>query len=435
MAATTDGKRSDGAASGDGSGGDGSGAGFAPLAWGNLFAQSAEQIAVAAAPLVAVLAFDATVAETGSLQTGLTLPFLLLALPAGVLVDRLSRRRLMVGAEVLRFLSLAVILALFLTGDLTWPLLAVLGFVGVCGSVVFTVAAPAMVPELVPRAQLTVANSRIELARTAAFTAGPAVGGAVVGWAGGGAAFALATLLAGLAVGALCRLPETGAPSGPRRRIFQDLREGAGFVFRHRLLMPVFVTQFVFGTALYMILAVFVPYAVRHLGMSATGTGLTLAMLGAGMVLGALLAPRIMRLLPFGRVVAVGPVSGLAASVLLASTIWSGAGWVAALAFFLLGAGPILWIISTTTLRQAVTPARLLGRASALNVLAFGARPIGAGLGALVGGLYGVEACLMATVAIFAAQAAIILASPVVGLPAQPGPVADPVADPVAETG
>ena len=278
---------------------------------------------------------------------------------------------------------------------------------------------------VVPRAQLTVANARIELARTAAFTAGPAVGGAVVGWAGGGLAFALATLLAGLAVVALCRLPETWAPSGPRRQMLQELREGAGFVFRHPLLAPVFATQFVFGIALYMILAVFVPYAVRDLGLSATGTGLTMAMLGAGMVLGALLAPRVMRRLPFGRVVAIGPLSGLAASVLLASTIWSGAAWIAALAFFLLGAGPVLWLISTTTLRQAVTPARLMGRASALNVLAFGARPIGAGLGALVGGLYGVEACLLATVAIFMAQAAIILASPVVGLPAQPGPVTE----------
>ena len=132
------------------------GRGFVPLAWGNLFAQSAEQIAVAAAPLVAVLAFDASVAETGSLQTGLTLPFLLFAIPAGILVDRYSRRRLMVAAEVLRLLSLAVILALFLADALTWPLLAVLGFFGVCGSVVFTVAAPAMVPDLVPRAQLTV---------------------------------------------------------------------------------------------------------------------------------------------------------------------------------------------------------------------------------------------------------------------------------------
>ncbi|MEQ8346820.1 MAG: MFS transporter [Sneathiellaceae bacterium] len=396
------------------------GGGFGHLAWGNLFAQSAEQIALAAAPLVAVLALDASVAETGSLQTGLTLPFLLFAIPAGVLADRLSRRSLMVGAEALRLVSLVAILALFALDALTWPLLALLGFIGVCGTVVFTVAAPAMVPALVPAARLAYANSRIELARTIAFTAGPAIAGAMVGWAGGDMAFALAAALSACAVVALAGIREPGRPPAARRRILVELREGAGFVFRHRLLAPVFVTQFVFGVSFYMILAIFVPYAVHDMGMSATGTGVTLAMLGAGMVVGALLAPRIMGRVAFGRVIATGPVSGLAASMLIASTIWNGSGIVAGLGFFLLGAGPILWIISTTTLRQAVTPDRLLGRASAINVLAYGARPIGAGLGALLGGLYGADACLLAAVLIFAAQAAIILASPAVGLTEQP---------------
>ena len=70
--------------------------------------------------------------------------------------------------------------------------------------------------------------------------------------------------------------------------------------------------------------------------------------------------------------------------------------------FFLLGAGPILWVISTTTLRQSVTPPRLLGRVSAINIMSYGARPLGAGLGAVVGGLYGAETCLYLAVAIFA---------------------------------
>ncbi|HEV8586466.1 MAG TPA: MFS transporter, partial [Methylomirabilota bacterium] len=140
--------------------------GFSRLAWSNLAAQSAEQIALAAAPIVAVLALGAGAGETGLLQTAQTLPYLLLAIPAGILADRMSRRAVMVGAEALRALSLAAVLMLVQAGLLTLPLLAVLGFLGACGTVAYSVAAPALVPSLVPPAALAVANGRIELART-----------------------------------------------------------------------------------------------------------------------------------------------------------------------------------------------------------------------------------------------------------------------------
>ena len=92
-----------------------------------------------------------------------------------------------------------------------------------------------------------------------------------------------------------------------------------------------------------------------------------------------------------------------------------------------MGAGPIVWVVSTTTLRQTVTPDHLLGRVSAINTLAYGARPIGAGLGALIGGFFGAEACLIVAAIGFLAQAAVILLSPVIQLagqsaePLQPG--------------
>jgi predicted MFS family arabinose efflux permease len=196
-------------------------------------------------------------------------------------------------------------------------------------------------------------------------------------------------------------------------------------VLRHPLLRPVFITQFVFNTASFLVLAVFVPYAVRRLGLSATGVGATLAMYGVGMVVGALSATRVMRRLPFGTVVGLGPVTGLVAAIVLALTTWIPSPALAGLGFFLLGVGPILWVISTTTLRQAVTPPRLLGRVSAINILSYGARPVGAGLGALVGGLYGAETCLHLAVAIFGVQALVILASPAVGLARQPDMVGE----------
>ena len=93
---------------------------------------------------------------------------------------------------------------------------------------------------------------------------------------------------------------------------------------------------------------------------------------------------------------------------------------LAALSFFLMGAGPILWVVSTTTLRQTVTPPALLGRVSAINAVAYGARPLGAGIGALVGALYDAPTCLIVAAVGFLIQAVVILGSPVPRLARQP---------------
>ena len=398
---------------------------FNRLAWSNLSAQSAEQIALAAAPIVAVLVLGVGEGRTGLLQTALTLPFVLFAIPAGLLTDRIWRRILMAGAEALRAVALGMILLLIWLGWLTLPLLAFLGFVAVCGTVVFSVAAPALVPSLVAPDQLPAANARIELARTVAFASGPALGGVLVGWIGAAPAFGVAAALSAVAVVLLSGIHEPARATMPRRHPLQEVKEGASFVLHHALLRPVFITQFTFNTGSFLTLAVFVPYAVRHLGLSATGVGATLAMYGVGMVIGALSATRVMRRLAFGTVIGLGPVTGFAAAVVMALTTIIPTPLLAGMSFFMLGVGPILWVISTTTLRQSVTPPRLLGRVTAINILSYGARPLGSALGAILGGLFGAEICLYVAVLIFAAQALVILLSPAVSLTRQPDMVGD----------
>ncbi|WP_454627622.1 MFS transporter [Bradyrhizobium cenepequi] len=401
---------------------------FSRLAWSNLAAQSAEQIALAAAPIVAVLLLGVGEGQTGLLQTALTLPFILFAIPAGLLADRFSRRVLMAGSEALRATALAATLLLIWFGLLTLPLLSVLGFVAVCGTVAYSVAAPALVPSLVMPEQLPAANARIELARTVAFASGPALGGVLVGWVGAAPAFGFAAALSVIAVVLLAGIHEPARPPAPRRHPLLETKEGAIFVFRHELLRPVFITQFIFNTASFLLLAVFVPYAVRHLGLSATGVGTTLAMYGVGMVVGALAATRVMRRLAFGTVIGLGPVTGFIASAIMALTTIVPTPLLAGLSFFLLGVGPILWVISTTTLRQSVTPPSLLGRVSAINIMSYGARPLGSALGAIVGGLFGAETCLYLAAGIFGAQALVILLSPAVSLVRQPDMVGEPAA-------
>ncbi len=358
------------------------------LIWSNLAAQLAEQISLAAIPLVAVLAFGAGAGETGALQTAQTLPFLLLALPAGLLADRLSRTRLMVSGEALRTVSLLCIAALIF----------------------------ALVPAYVPAARLAVANSRLELARTIAFASGPVLAGVMVG----ANAFWIAAALSAIAVMLLSGLREPERQKMTKRRVREEIAEGARFVFQHPLLRPVFVTQLVFTMAFFALQAIFVPYAVQSLGLSASEVGWVLGCYGGGMVLGAIAAPRIAQALSFGAMVIVGPICGFLASMLLVLTLWAPSGVLAAAAFFLFGAGPILWVISTTTLRQTVTPAALLGRVSAINIMSYGARPIGALLGTLVAVSWGPGISLAVAAAGFFVQLCVIALSPAARLAQQP---------------
>src|SRR5215475_13453581 len=194
-------------------------AAFQRLVWSNLAAQSAEQLALAAAPIVAVLALGAGEAAAGILQAAQTLPFLIMSIPAGVLADRMSRVPLMASAEALRVLSLLAVLALIVSGTLNLPLLAVLGFIAATGTVAYSVTAPAVVPALVAPQALPRANGRIELARTSAFAAGPALGGALVGWIGGAPAFAIAAAFSAGAVALLF-----GIASRSERRSRRSIR-------------------------------------------------------------------------------------------------------------------------------------------------------------------------------------------------------------------
>jgi predicted MFS family arabinose efflux permease len=187
------------------------------------------------------------------------------------------------------------------------------------------------------------------------------------------------------------------------------------------LLRPVLLTAVAWNLAWFVLQAAYVPYAVRVLGLSASAVGLTLAAYGAGMVLGALLAPRIVACLTFGQAVLLGPfVSVLSAATLLATWAWP-TGWLAAWAFFLFGLGPIIWTITSVTLRQTVTPQAMLGRVSAMFLTVnMGARPLGAALGALVGATWGEPACLVLALLGFCVQAAVIFWSPVRALQTLP---------------
>ncbi|MCD6077091.1 MAG: transporter [Ramlibacter sp.] len=390
---------------------------FNRLAAANLAAQSAEQLSLAAVPLVAVLVLGSGAGEIGFLAAVQTLPFLLLSIPLGLAADRLPRRTLMVIAEALRAGSLLVLLGMVLTGAMSIPWLAAVGFVGAVGTVAFTVAAPALVPALVPRELLGRANGRLELARSTAFAAGPALAGALVAWLGGVAVFVLGALLSAGAVALLVRIVEPARPVAAARHPLREMRDGAQFVWRHEHLRPMVLAGVAWNISWFVLQAAYVPYAVRALGLGSEAVGITLGCYGAGMVLGALLAPRLVGRMPFGRAIQFGPVVSVFAAGTMVLTLLVPHGALAGLSFFLFGAGPIIWTITTTTLRQTITPHGLLGRVGAVFVTVnAGARPVGAALGGVVGAAWGEAACLWLAFAGFVVQAAVILYSRVSGL-------------------
>jgi predicted MFS family arabinose efflux permease len=241
------------------------------------------------------------------------------------------------------------------------------------------------------------------------------VAGALVAWAGVSTAFVLAAILSASAISLLLRVaaPAASVPC-ERRRILREIVEGARFVWRDALLRPIMATGMVFNLSWFLLQAAYVPYAVRELGLNAASVGTTLALYGVGMLAGALATAPIVARLPLGRAIQIGPMAGVLAAASLALTLIVPNAWLAGLCFFLLGAGPMVWTITTTTLRQSMTPNTLLGRVSAVFLAVnAGARPLGAALGGLVGATWGESACLQAALAGFILQAVIVLGSPV----------------------
>lgn len=396
---------------------------FHRLACANLAAQAAEQISLAAVPIVAVLALGAGPGEIGLLATAQTLPFLLTAIPLGLLADRWSRKRLMMASELLRALALVALLVAALSGQLTITLLAILGFLGAIGTVGFSVTAPALVPSLVNREDLAKANGRLELARSTAFAAGPALAGALVSWAGASSAFVLAAMLSVSAVLLLTGLPDPARAPASARHPLLELKDGARLVWSSPLLRPILLTAIAWNIAWFVLQAAYVPYAVRSLGLSATQVGFTLAIYGAGMMLGALIAPHVVAAMPFGRAIQVGPAVSVLAAAVMVGTLWWPTGLMAGLSFFLFGVGPIIWTITSITLRQTVTPVAMLGRVSALFLTVnMGARPVGAALGGVVGETWGESACLWLALVGFGLQLWLILKSRVSQLQTLPSP-------------
>jgi MFS family permease len=362
-----------------------------------------------ALPLVAATLTDSPALVAG-VTLAVTLPWLLFALPAGALADRVDRRIAMITANVARaaavaILAVTVALGLLSSAAAIWVLYLVALLLGTAETV-YDTCAQSILPQVVSRDRLPRANGRLIAAElTANEFVGPPLGGLLVA-AGIAAAFATPSALWAAAVGALLLLRGGFAVAREEPTTLRaDVAEGLRYLWRHRLLRTLATMTGLFNFATNATFAVFVLYAVgpdSAMGLTEAAYGLVFATIAAGSLIGALLADPIIRRLGRSRSMLLGILGGVVTVGIPALT--SNALVIAA-AFLLGGLTNALWNVVAVSLRQRITPDRILGRInSSYRLVAWGTRPLGAAAGGLIGELLGLRA-------VFAMAAALILAT------------------------
>lgn len=399
---------------------------FLKLWLGQTISLFGSQITTLALPLTAVLLLDATPAQIGALGAAQFAPFLLLTLFAGVWVDRVRRRPLMVGATMLQALLLGAVPLIAWRGllrmEYLYAIIFLLGVFEVC----FELAYQAYFPALVGQDRLIGANSRLQGSYSAASLGGPGLAGLLIQAFTAPVAVlfdALSFLLAAVGI-ALIRAPEPTPAPATREPIWRGIGEGLRLVCTNPYLRAMAGEATVVNLCLTALQGQFVLYATRELGFSPGLLGLILALGSLGSVLGAALAPTLHRRLGIGPALLLTYLLGCLAPLiipladgprpLLIATLIAG--------FFLLNTGSAGAQVYVWSLRQSLVPAEVLGRMNAAyRFFVTGMVPIGALLGGALASTIGLRPTLL--VAALGGTLALgwVIASPLPRLRALPG--------------
>ena len=343
--------------------------------------QFGTQISQVALPLVAVIALDASAFQVATLGTVEFLPFLLFTLPAGVWVDRLPRRPILVLADLGRACALGSIPAAAALGHLTLTQLYVAGFATGTLTVFFDVGYQSYLPSIVERSQLVEGNSKLEVSRAVAQIGGPAVSGVLV------RAFtapyavladAISFLWSSAFVFAIRRrevVPERTAESPSLRR---ELIDGVRYLLGHRYWRGITMSTATFNFFNNVAFAILMVYLVRRLHMSPLQIGVAFALASTGGLAGAFLAGKIGTRFGIGRTILLGTLVDGLPLLLIPLAPRSLAIPFIAVSSALVEFGVVLYNVSGISLTQALTPERLLGRVNASRrFVVWGTIPLG----------------------------------------------------------
>ncbi|MDP8957148.1 MAG: MFS transporter [Actinomycetota bacterium] len=362
--------------------------------------QFGTQVTLLALPLIAILILRANPFEIGLLTAVEYLPFLLVGLPAGVWVDRLRRRPILIAADVGRAVSLASIPVAHAVGELTLAHLYLVAFLNGTLTVFFDVAYMSYLPSLVERNQLMEGNSKLEVSRSGAELAGPGLAGVLIQVLTAPMAIVVdAVSFVGSAV--FLFMIRHREPSRQREdpeatpRMRTEIVEGLRYVLRHRFLLPIAISTSATNFFAHMAFAIYLVYAVRGLGLSAAVIGLTFALGNIGFVVGAVAANRIGRWLGVGTTIWVSAFI-FGPSLLLIPLAPRSAPFAFLVAAWFLGSfGSVVYNVNQVSLRQAITPDRMQGRMNAtVRFLVWGTMPIGAFIGGALANAIGLRTTL-----------------------------------------
>lgn len=366
------------------------------------------QVTMLAFPLTAAVLLHASPTQMGVLTAMEILPFVLFSLPAGVWLDRVRKLPVYVAGETtLAFTVAAVPLAWWL-GWLSMPWLYASGFLIGTISTTAGTAAQIVLTQVVPRERLVEAHAKNALANSGAEVAGPGAAGALIRIVGAPVALLVDALLL-LASAAILRGIQVGeaTPARATTRFWHDLKLGMRFVVQHRLLVTLALAVGAWQLCHNAGIVVQILFATRTLGLSEQALGLSYMGLGVGSVLASIYGPRISRRIGPGPCLVLGFAASGAGWLLLGAlpaNAFGAAMFAPLLMVFAVGA--VLVSINFLALRQAVTPAPLLGRmTSTMRWLIL----IPAGPGALLGGWLGEHFGLRASLA-FAGWGGLVLA-------------------------
>lgn len=403
---------------------------FLKLWTGETVSQFGSQVTFLAVPTVAILILHAGPFQVGLLSALEFLAFPTLGLVAGVYADRLRRRPIMIACDLGRMLAIGSIPVAYLLNLLTLEQLYIVALVtGVC-TVFFDVSYQSYLPALVDRPNLLEGNTKLEISRSTAQVAGPAVAGFLIQWIGGARAVAvdaLSFLLSAVALSAI-RTPEPqpkpSTASGATGFI-PEMKEGLEVVFKNPLLWRIagctattnLGSNMIFG-------AVFLLFAYRQLHLSAAEVGIIFAVSSVGGLIGAFLAAWVARTLGIGPTLGVSiTVGGLALLATPVALVAPPVPVLAALGFLEGLTGPI-YNISQVSLRQAITPDRVQGRMNAtMRTIVWGTIPIGAFVGGILGTTIGLVQTIVLGGILSLLAALWIFLGPVIRLKEQPAPV------------
>lgn len=318
------------------------------------------------------------------------LPWLLITLPVGVLVDRVDRVHAMRMAQVGQAMAMALLTVLAWVHAIDVPLLAFITFVVTSGQVVFDMAAQSVVPQLVPKSELVRANSLTYTSQTvSANFVGQPLGGVLFA-AASALPFGLETISYLGSAGLLAGIPKEPVGSKPRRSVLEDTREGMSYLFRHQLLRTLALVLGANAFAFQMGVSVMVLFATRTLGVPHAVYGLVLGGSAVGAVLGGIVSPRLVRLVGKRAALVIGMTinAGSLGAVGLAQN-----GLQVGVIIAVLGFSVTIWNVITVSLRQEIVPTDLLGRVNgAYRLVGWGLVPVGALLSGFVADVWGLRA-------------------------------------------